>query len=125
MYKAFSIILFLVFVNFTYSQYVNDTLNVSLNRYSDTLQDNNKLFIDFLNPFCPSTETRFNIPEKCESKFTLIDSSGVLIAILFDKELELGQYSLFWNISGMKSDMYICFLTAGDYIDKRKFFLVR
>lgn len=115
----------LFFCVYSYSQYINDTLNVELNRIDSIAVDSTKLHQLYPNPFSPTNRFTIEISEKSKYKFTLFDSAGNILADLFDTELEQGKYSISWNFTEFKNGYYFYRLSSGNYSDTKKFMIIR
>jgi hypothetical protein len=73
---------------------------------------------NFPNPFNPSTEVSYYLPEKCRAKVEVFDISGRRVATLIDRLQSSGEKSLRWDGfdfrgNPVSSGVYFCRLTAG------------
>ncbi len=59
--------------------------------------DDFQLFPCYPNPFNPTTNIRFNIPENAHVTLRIIDLRGNLVTTLIDGELQQNQYEVTWN----------------------------
>jgi flagellar hook assembly protein FlgD len=55
------------------------------------------LFNNYPNPFNPSTNIKFSIPERSRVKIRVFNSLGEEIITLLNNTLERGEHSIVWN----------------------------
>jgi hypothetical protein len=82
------------------------------------------------NPFNPSTEIRFSIPQRCSVRLEVFDTAGRLIKILRDGAMNAGAHSIMWdgtNDAGraVGSGIYFYRLSAGKEKIAKKMVLLR
>ncbi len=80
---------------------------------------------NFPNPFNPSTEIRFSIPEREHVTLTVYNMLGQLIATLVDDVTTPGNYSVRFNTSGIASGMYIYRIQSPSFSQERKMLLLK
>jgi len=85
---------------------------------------------NFPNPFNPSTQIRFTIPDEGQVKLSVFDLLGREIRVLLHSSLTAGSHTLTWNgrdASGVSapSGVYFYRLTHGDRQVTRKLLLLR
>ena len=78
------------------------------------------LYPNYPNPFNPSTEIRFELPEPAFVTLTIYDLLGKKIITLIDEKKSSGTYIAEWNVKYMASGIYICCLKAGEFTQTRK-----
>ena len=66
----------------------------------------------FPNPFNPSTEIRYELPEPARVSLTVYDVLGRVVETLLDETREAGYHTVHWNASGRSSGMYLARFTA-------------
>lgn len=91
--------------------------SIELNRYQ--LQQN------FPNPFNPSTEIKFNIPNDQHVKITLFDVLGRQIRILINKKFSTGFHSFNFSSYELTSGIYFYRMEAGEFTSTKKMVLMR
>ncbi len=80
---------------------------------------------NFPNPFNPSTEIRFNIPNTSDVSLIVYSLLGQQIATLVKRQLAPGKYSVNFDGSGISSGLYFYTLMAGDYMMTKKMILLK
>jgi hypothetical protein len=84
----------------------------------------------FPNPFNPSTEIRFDLPEAATVQLKIFNMLGQEVATLTDGVRPAGAHRVIWDgrsASGIQvtSGVYICQIKAGSFVDSKKMLLVR
>lgn len=86
-------------------------------------------FVSHPNPFNPSTQIEFRIPENGWVKVLIYDILGEEIEKIVDGYFEKGSHSLFWNakINGcqLPSGIYIARMESGNYMKSIKMALLK
>jgi len=72
-----------------------------------------KLHVNYPNPFNPSTEIRFDLPEAGPVRLIVYDAMGREVARLVDEVMEAGYRHVTWSAAGVPSGVYLYRLTAG------------
>ena len=72
------------------------------------------------NPFNPSTEIRYQLPEASEVRLTVCNAAGQGVQVLVDAHKEAGTYTATWDARGFGSGIYLVRLEAGTFIRTRK-----
>jgi len=83
------------------------------------------LFNNYPNPFNPSTNILFDIPEKGNVKLTLYDITGREVSRLFDEELIAGSYKYSFNIGNLNSGVYFVRINSGEFTSAIKIVLIK
>ncbi|MBZ0202068.1 MAG: T9SS type A sorting domain-containing protein [Ignavibacteria bacterium] len=94
-----------------------------------------KLYLNYPNPFNPTTKIRFLIPlsrgVSAESgrgvltKLLVYDISGRLVRVLVNQSMKPGSYEVTFNGSSLASGVYFYKVLAGDYVETRKMMLIK
>jgi hypothetical protein len=105
---------------FTYT--VTPVSNINTN--TEAPKDFN-LYVNYPNPFNPSTTIKFDIPFGSFVKLTIYDILGKEVAVLVNNKLNPGQYNIIWNASGFNSGVYFYRISAGDYTSVKKMLLIK
>ncbi|MGE5313895.1 MAG: choice-of-anchor V domain-containing protein [Acidobacteriota bacterium] len=75
---------------------------------------------NFPNPFNPSTQIRFSIPQAQHATLAIYDMQGREVAVLVNARLEAGTYSTQWNAEKMPTGVYLYRLKAGTLSETKK-----
>ncbi len=78
-----------------------------------------------LNPFNPTTEISFALPNAADVKLAVFNIMGQRVATLVDQHLEAGNHSVIWDGSQVASGIYFYRIDAGDYVESRKMVLLK
>ncbi len=79
---------------------------------------------NFPNPFNPSTEISFDVPQKSLVKLKVFDALGREITELLNEEKPAGKYSVQFNASNLASGIYFYRLESGYFqVSKKMIFL--
>lgn len=80
---------------------------------------------NYPNPFNPSTNIRYQIPERSFVTLKVYDGLGKEVAILINEEKETGNYENIFNAEGLTSGIYFYQLKAGSLIETKKMILIK
>ena len=83
------------------------------------------LYPVYPNPFNPGTMIRFAIPEQMHVSLGVYDMVGREVATVVNEELPPGEYSRAFNADGLASGVYLYRLRAGNFMETRRFTLVK
>lgn len=83
------------------------------------------LSANYPNPFNPSTEIRFALPEAAQVSLVVYDVTGREVATLVDQPMGAGEHSTMWNASSLPSGTYLYRLTAGDFTQTKSMILMK
>lgn len=83
------------------------------------------LYENYPNPFNPTTEIRFALPESAPVSLVIYDVTGREVARLVDGTLAAGYHRVQWEASAMPSGLYLYRLTAGTYTETRRMILMK
>ncbi|MEO8399255.1 MAG: T9SS type A sorting domain-containing protein [Ignavibacteriaceae bacterium] len=121
---------FTVFGNFNLSSVGSYALidQLNLGETSDVKQINQSpsdysLKQNFPNPFNPTTNIRFSLPEASFVTLEIFNTLGERIGMLVSEELSAGFYNYDWNAAGLTSGVYVYRIQA-DNLESRKAFVV-
>ena len=100
---------------------INDDLNEVTNF---------KLYNNYPNPFNPTTNIEFVIPEQEFVKITVFDILGNEVKTLVNQSMEPGQYSITWDSRNDKgrllsSGIFFYTIQAGQFNQTKKMILLR
>jgi hypothetical protein len=80
---------------------------------------------NYPNPFNPTTNIAFALPEAGMVNLSVYSLNGSLIATLVDGSRDAGVYEVTYDATGLTSGIYFFKLTAGDYSSMQKMVLLR
>lgn len=86
---------------------------------------NFELSQNYPNPFNPSTTIEYSIPKDAIVSLKIYDVLGKEVATLVNDQKTAGTYILNWNASNFSSGLYFYRLTAGEFTETKKMFLVK
>jgi len=104
---------------------VNDVLVSVLPSELNTLPPKFDLAQNFPNPFNPSTSIKYQISEFCYVTLKVFDVLGNEIETLINEEKLAGNYEITFNGTALSSGVYYYQLKAGNFIDTKKFELIK
>ncbi len=91
----------------------------------ENIPDDYSLSQNFPNPFNPSTNINFSIPQTTFVSLEVFNTLGEKIDVLVSKELRAGSYNFDWNAEGIESGVYFYKLQAGNFVETKKMILLR
>lgn len=108
----------------------SDTVNTIITNIinSSNIPEYFKLYQNYPNPFNPVTKISFDIPfsnNTVETKLTVYDISGRMIATLVNQEMSSGSYETEWDAVNYASGVYYYTIEAGNYKETRKMLLLK
>jgi len=80
---------------------------------------------NYPNPFNPSTQIRFTLPQAADVTVKIYNILGEQIATLADELQQPGEHTIIWNASSIPSGVYFYRLTAGRFIKTKKMVLMK
>jgi M6 family metalloprotease-like protein len=80
---------------------------------------------NYPNPFNPSTTIRYGLPKRSHVTLTVFNVPGQQVAQLVNGEMESGYHAVKFDASGLSSGVYFYRLRAGDFVETRRFLLIR
>ena len=84
-----------------------------------TLNDN------YPNPFNPSTNIGFKIPQNSYVKLDIFNGLGEIVENVIARELNEGEYSIVWNAKDVAAGIYFYRIQAGDFVQTKKMILLK
>lgn len=80
---------------------------------------------NFPNPFNPTADIRFEIPESRFVSLEVFDVLGREVSALVNEWKLPGRYSVTWNAARFASGVYFYRMQAGDFVETKKLLLLR
>jgi hypothetical protein len=99
--------------------------SVGIQNISSEVPASFKLGQNFPNPFNPTTNIRFSLPESAVTTLTIYDISGKVIDKAFNGKLSAGVYEYQLNGSNLSTGVYFYTLTAGSNVITKKMMLTK
>ncbi len=83
------------------------------------------LGVNYPNPFNPSTLIRYSLPVRSNVSLVVVNELGQQVATLVDGQEEAGDHTVRFDGTGLASGAYFYRLTAGSFVQTRRFILLR
>ncbi len=80
---------------------------------------------NFPNPFNPTTNIRFSIPEQTNVKITVFTVLGQEVATVVDQNLEAGIHNFAFEASNLNSGVYYYRIKTDNFVEVKKMMLVK
>lgn len=84
-----------------------------------------ELYPNYPNPFNPTTNIHFRLPESGQVRLVVYDLTGREVAVLVDGALPQGGHTVSWDASRASSGMYLYRLTSAGQVLTRKMTLIK
>ncbi|UCH66955.1 MAG: T9SS type A sorting domain-containing protein [Ignavibacterium sp.] len=84
-----------------------------------------ELFNNYPNPFNPSTNIRYQLPEPGNVSLKVFDVLGREVMELVDEQQAAGSYNINFEASDLASGIYFYRLKAGSYVSIKKMMLLK
>ena len=104
---------------------VDDILQQSRPAEQQVVPDSYVLEGNYPNPFNPSTEFRFALPEASNVSLVVYDMTGRVVAELLDGSLDIGIHSVTWNALNLPSGTYVFRLQADAFTESKLMTLLK
>lgn len=93
--------------------------------FSSDVPINFFLHQNYPNPFNPSTTINFSIPQPCFVYIKVYNVLGIEVAEIVKENKSAGNYSVLFNANNLSSGIYFYHFQAGNFIDSKKFVLIK
>lgn len=80
---------------------------------------------NYPNPFNPKTQINFSLASDQHVILEVFDINGRAIAKLIDKPMQVGEYRIGFNASGLSSGVYLYKLTTPSFTETKKMLLIK
>lgn len=94
-------------------------------KLNDRLPNENKLYLNYPNPFNALTKIRYDISKKTLLKLTIYNMLGQIVQTLIDHYVMPGYYEIIWDARKYPSGVYIAKLETEGYIGVQKLLLMK
>lgn len=89
------------------------------------IQNYYELYQNFPNPFNPNTTIKYSIPVSTQVSLKVFDIIGSEVATLVNEQQEAGTFSINFDASKLTSGIYFYQIKAGNFIETKKFILIK
>ena len=79
---------------------------------------------NYPNPFNPSTTIKYVLPKSSEVRLSVFDMLGREVSVLVDERREAGVHGVEFDGSGLAGGVYVYRLSAGEFVQAKKFVFV-
>jgi hypothetical protein len=87
-------------------------LQVGINQNSNTIPSVFKMHQNYPNPFNPTTNIKFDLPEKASVSLVIFDITGKEVSELVNTSLTAGEYTYTWDAFNLPSGIYFARISA-------------
>jgi hypothetical protein len=98
---------------------------VGISGNGNEIPENFNLGQNYPNPFNPVTKITFALPKNGDVSLKVFDVLGREIAVLVDKFVNAGSYTVNFDASRLSSGVYFYRITSGEFSDTKKLMLVK
>jgi len=91
----------------------------------ESLASTCRLEQNYPNPFNPATRISYQIPRIRHVKLVVYDLLGRVVSVLVDERRAAGSHEVTFDGSYLASGVYFYQLRSGDFVQTRKFCLIR
>ena len=102
-----------------------DTTLTGINQIGFEVPSSFSLHQNYPNPFNPVTNIKFDLPKNGFVTLKVFDILGREITTLVNETLSAGSYETKWDGSSYPSGVYFYRLNSGDFMDVKKFVLIK
>ncbi len=90
-----------------------------------TLPTRISLSQNFPNPFNPTTQINYALPQDAKVRLDIYNLLGQKVATLVDRKQQAGYHSVRWDASSFASGVYFYRLQAGDFVETKRMILLK
>ncbi len=101
------------------------TIDLGLEELADDMVSEFKLYPAYPNPFNPSTNITFDLPEHGRVRVEVFDIGGRLVSILANQDYQQGNHRLTFDASGLASGVYLIHANIAGNIQTQQITLIK
>ena len=109
----------------TSSGYLSSNSDVKFSKSNAINEDQFYLSQNYPNPFNSSSKIQFHLPTASHVKISVFDIRGSEIATVLDSNLEKGMHEIKFDASKLPSGVFFYRMTSGDFVETRKFMVIK
>ena len=98
---------------------------VSVERENSGIPETYALSQNFPNPFNPTTQINFSVPEASTVKIVVYDIVGREVEVLVNEYLDAGNYTTNWNAANYASGIYLYRMETNGFAQVKKMILMK
>ena len=116
---------YIVIGTYANSAFRREKSQVGLTNISEIIPSSYVLNQNYPNPFNPTTTIKFDVPKSDNVKVNIFDMLGKEIAVIVNKGLSPGSYSVDWNASNFPSGVYFYSMQSGNFTQTKQMILLK
>jgi len=89
------------------------------------MPDQYALLPNYPNPFNPTTQIEFSVPEATDVRVTIFNVSGKEVDVLVDSHISAGNYQMTWNAGNLASGVYFCRMETAAFVSTNTMLLLK
>ena len=101
------------------------TIDLGLEELADDMVSEFKLYPAYPNPFNPSTNITFDLPEQGRVRVEVFDIGGRLVSILANQDYQQGNHRLTFDASGLASGVYLIHANIAGNVQTQQITLIK
>ena len=104
---------------------LHDIISIQTEQPENLIADAYSLGNAYPNPFNPTTNIKYSLPNDTFVNITVYDNRGNIVQTLVNEKQSTGYYDLSWDATDMASGVYFYKITADGFSDVKKCLLVK
>jgi hypothetical protein len=111
--------------NADFTPWYGDTSFLSVGDQINVPHPSSYVLCSYPNPFNPTTQIRFDLPQAALVNLTIFDVLGRKVETLLNDTRSAGSHHIVWNAENQAAGIYFARMRAGDYIRTTKLLLLK